>query len=103
MTDDEIQLKAQRSLQEYDDAVENLDARFTELGRNCIAVLDEFIAHWKKHPASPESRAGVDKIPDAAGEQANSDMREFVEKLLDWAQSERQRVLAQLPKNSNPD
>jgi hypothetical protein len=100
MTDDELQLKAQRSLQEYDDAVENLDPRFAEIGRNAVAVLDEFIAHWKRHPASPESRANPDQTPEATSEQTSSEMREFVEKLLNWAQSERHRVLAQLSKGS---
>ncbi len=90
MTDDEIQLKAQRSLQEYDDAVENVAANFAELGQKAIATLDEFISYWNTRSESPESGA--------ANEQAEDDMRKFVERQLEWAQHEKAKVLAQLPR-----
>lgn len=90
MTDDEIQLKAQSSLQEYDDAVENLAPNYAELGQKCIGALDEFIDYWKGRPESRES--------DQAGEHASSDMREFIERQLEWAEHEKKRVLDQLPK-----
>ena len=38
MTSDEMQLKAQRAVQEYEDAVENLDPRFAELGLASVAM-----------------------------------------------------------------
>jgi hypothetical protein len=90
MTDDDIQLKAQRSLQEYDDAVENVAANFAELGQKAIITLDEFISYWNKRSESQES--------ETTNEQPDDDMRKFVERQLEWAQHERARVIAQLPK-----
>lgn len=90
MTDDEIQMKVQRSLQEYDDAVENVAANFAELGQKAIAALDEFIGYWNKRPEAQDSGA--------ANEQADDDMRKFVERQLEWAQHEKARVSAQLPR-----
>ena len=48
MADEELQLRAQRSLQEYEDAVENLDPNFAELGRKCVAVLESVVASRKE-------------------------------------------------------
>ena len=93
MTDDEIQLKAQRSLQEYDDAVENLAANFAELGQRAIITLDEFISYWDRRPESQQSG-------EAANGQADDGMRKFVERQLEWARHERARVLAQLPQGT---
>ena len=88
MADEEIQLKAQKSIQEYEDAVENLDPNFAELGQKCITVLDEFISYWNQRPELEE--------PASTDEQTDNDMREFVERQLGWAEHERKRVLAQL-------
>ena len=90
MTDDEIQMAAQRSLQEYDDAVENLAANFAELGHRAVASLDEFISYWNKRPELQKS--------EAENEEAEDDMRKFVERQLEWARHEKERVIAQLPK-----
>ena len=90
MTDDEIQMAAQRSLQEYDDAVENLAANFAELGQRAVASLDEFISYWNQRPELQKS--------EAADGQAEDDMRKFVERQLEWARHEKERVIAQLPK-----
>jgi hypothetical protein len=95
---DEIQMKAQRSLQEYEDAVENLDPRFAELGRACVAALDEFIAFWNERPESPASREAHDSPADAGGESEEGDMTEYVERQLEWARHERERVLSQVSK-----
>ncbi len=91
MADEEITLKAQRSLQEYDDAVQNLDPNFAELGRKCVAALDEFIAYWGERPEVEDAAA-------AAGDEIDSDMKEFVERQLEWAEHEKKRVLAQMAK-----
>jgi hypothetical protein len=91
MTDDEIQLKAQSSLQEYDDAVENVAANFAELGHKAISALDEFISYWNQCSKFQES--------ETVNEQANDDMSKFVERQLEWAQHEKARVLAQLPRS----
>jgi hypothetical protein len=90
MTDDEIQMKAQRSLQEYDDAVENLSTNFAELGQKAITVLDEFISYWNQRSEKQE--------PEAASEQSEEEMKKFIERQLEWAQHEKARVLDQLPK-----
>jgi len=90
MTDEEIQLRAQSSLQEFEDAVENLAPNYAELGQQAITALDEFIGYWKKRPELEES--------DSASEETDSDMRKYVERQLEWAQYEKDRVLAQLSK-----
>ena len=91
MSDEEIQLKAQSTLQEYDDAVETLAPNYVELGQKCIAALDEFIDYWNDRPELQEA--------DSASEQDHDgDMRKYVERQLEWAQHEKKRVLAQLPK-----
>ncbi|OLE51959.1 MAG: hypothetical protein AUG51_20415 [Acidobacteria bacterium 13_1_20CM_3_53_8] len=95
MADEELQLRAQRSLQEYEDAVENLDPNFAELGRKCVAVLDEFIEFWNHQFTS---RALLAETYHPTSEQPDNDMRKFVERQLEWAQSEKKRVLAQLSK-----
>jgi hypothetical protein len=93
MSDEEIQLKAQSSLQEYDDAVENLAPNYAELGQKSIAALDEFIDYWNKRPELRES--------DSANEQGDdSDMRKYVQRQLEWAEHEKKRVAAQLYKGS---
>lgn len=88
MTDEEIQLKAQSSLQVFEDAVENLAPNYAELGQQAITALDEFIGYWNKRPELEES--------DSAREETDSDMRKYAERQLEWAQYEKDRVLAQL-------
>jgi hypothetical protein len=98
---DELQLKAQRGIQEYEDAVENLDPKFMELGRACVASLDEFIAFWEDRPESPASRARSHEAGgDGANEAGENDMAEYVARQLEWARHERERVLAQLSKDT---
>jgi hypothetical protein len=99
ISSDEIQMRAQRSLQEYEDAVENLDPRFAELGRACVAALDEFMAYWNERPESPASREAHEPSADAGGDGEESDMTEYVERQLEWARHERERVLSQLSKD----
>ena len=90
MTDEEIQLKAQSTLQEFEDAVENLAPNYAELGQQAITALDEFIGYWNKRPEFEES--------DSASEETDSDMRKYAERQLEWAEYEKNRVLAQLSK-----
>jgi hypothetical protein len=96
---DELQLKAQRGIQEYEDAVENLDPKFAELGRASVAALDEFIAYWNERPESAASRE-AHGASDVAGESEEGDMAEYVARQLEWARHERERVLAQLSKET---
>lgn len=95
MSDEEIQLRAQSNLQEYDDAVENLAPNYAELGQKALNALDEFISYWNKRPELQES--------DSANTQFDSDMRKYVERQLEWAQHEKKRVLAQLSKGSRKE
>lgn len=90
MADEEIQLNAQRSLQEYDDAVQNLAANYAELGRSAVAALDEFIGYWKKRPELAEASSSAD--------QESSDMQKYAERQLEWAEHEKKRVRHQLSK-----
>ena len=92
MNDDDIQLKAQSSLQEYDDAVESLAPNYAELGQKCIAALDAFIDYWNKRPELDESGS--------ASELDDGDMKKYIERQMEWAQHEKKRVLAQLSQGS---
>lgn len=94
MSDEEIQLKAQSSLQEYDDAVQNLAPNYAELGQRAVAALDEFINFWHERPELEDNAS-------APGQDDESDMRKYVERQLEWAEHEKKRVLAQLPKGSS--
>jgi hypothetical protein len=93
MNDDEIQLNAQSRLQEYDDAVESLAPNFAELGQKAVAALDEFINYWSNRPEAHEA--------DSTTGEGESDMKEYVERQLEWAQHEKDRVLAQIPKEGS--
>ena len=101
MRDDELQMKAQSSLQEFDDAVERLDPNYAELGRRSLAALDEFLEFWKNHPESPESREQEPKTVATDALEDGNEMRRFVERQLEWGESQRERVLSQLPKESS--
>lgn len=96
MRDDELQMRAQRSLQEFDDAVERLEPNYAELGQRALTALHEFIEFWKNHPESPESRAGEPQSAASDGLEDDNEMRRFVERQLEWAESRRERVQAHL-------
>ena len=100
MRDDELQMKAQRSLQEFDDAVERLEPNYAELGQKCLTALDEFTSFWQNHPESPQSRGShpASSTPDSLED--DNEMRRFIERQLEWADSQRERVLAHLSKSS---
>lgn len=98
MRDDELQMKAQRSLQEFDDAVERLEPNYVELGQKSLAALDEFIEFWKNHPESPQSREAEPKSSAQDELEDDKEMRRFVERQLEWGASQRERVRAHLSK-----
>lgn len=98
MRDDELQMKAQRSLQEFDDAVERLEPNYAELGQTTLTALDEFITFWKNHPESPQSRGKEEAVEDSLED--DNEMRRFVERQLEWGELQRERVRAQLSKES---
>ncbi|HKS28300.1 MAG TPA: hypothetical protein VJS44_10790 [Pyrinomonadaceae bacterium] len=96
MRDDELQMRAQRSLQEFDDAVERLEPNYAELGQRALAALEEFIEFWKNHPESPQSRA--DEAPASDSPEEGNEMRRFVERQLEWGEAQTERVRAHLSK-----
>jgi hypothetical protein len=100
MRDDELQMKAQRSLQEFDDAVERLEPNYTELGQKSLAALEEFLDFWKNHPESPQSRAGEPATSTADSLEDDNEMRRFIERQLEWGESQKERVLAHLSKEN---
>lgn len=100
MRDDELQMKAQRSLQEFDDAVERLEANYAELGQRSLAALDEFIEFWKNHPESPQSRASEPRPARQDALADDQEMRKFVERQIEWGESQKERVRAHLSKGS---
>ncbi|HEY0005452.1 MAG TPA: hypothetical protein VGB17_11635 [Pyrinomonadaceae bacterium] len=85
MTDDELQLKAQSSLQEFDDARERPGSDPIELGRKAISALDTFIAYWSEKPYMLE--AEVD-----SAEGGHHDLKEYAERQVEWATIEKERV-----------
>ncbi|HKR01716.1 MAG TPA: hypothetical protein VJT09_13640 [Pyrinomonadaceae bacterium] len=95
MTDEEIQLKAQSSLQEYDDAVDNVAPNFAELGQKAISALDEFIKHWGDK-SYMQPRQHID-----ASEGGDADLKKYAERLIKWANEEKEKVLAQLSKRGS--
>jgi hypothetical protein len=98
MRDDELQMRAQRSLQEFDDAVERLEPNYAELGQKSLAALDAFLEFWKNHPESPQSRQAEGQGSDQPEDE--NEMRRFVERQLEWGESQRARVQAHLSKEA---
>jgi hypothetical protein len=94
MTEEDIKLKAQSSLQEYEDAVENLAPNYAELGQKAIIALDELIKHWSDKPYMQSGRQ-----TETSGEDA--ELREYAERLINWANEEKAKVLAELSKRSS--
>ena len=86
MSDDEIQLEAQSSLQEFDDARGLPDADITGLGRKAVAALDAFIAYWRDKPFMQPHEAGP-------SEEEPVDLQKYAERQIEWATLEKERVL----------
>ena len=85
MTDDELQLNAQRSLQEFDDARDNAGVDLQELGRKAIDDLDTFISYWREKPYMQQ--ADFDSSEGGHGE-----LRQYAERQVEWAEDEKARV-----------
>jgi len=94
MSDSELQLTAQRSLQEFDDARAKPDSDLTALGKKAIDALDTFIAYWNSKPyMRPQN-------DDQTGG-GYTDLKEYAERQVGWATEERQRVRQLLPNSEN--
>ena len=97
MNDDELQLNAQRSLQEFDDARDNSGVDLQELGRKAIDDLDTFIDYWREKPYM--QHADVDPSEGSYGE-----LRQYAERQVGWAEEEKARVrglLTPAPRNKD--
>lgn len=95
MTDDELQLNAQRSLQEFDDARDRPGVDIHELGRKAVGDLDAFTTYWREKPYMQD--ADFD-----ASEGGHGELREYAERQIGWAEEEKARVrglLAPPPRN----
>ena len=90
MSDDEIQIDAQRCLQEFDDARELPDADIPSLGRKAVAALDAFIDHWRDKPFMQPHVVGL-------SEEEPVDLQKYAERQIEWATIEKERVLKLLP------
>ncbi|HEY9284836.1 MAG TPA: hypothetical protein VIP46_15370 [Pyrinomonadaceae bacterium] len=85
MTDDELQLNAQRSLQEFDDARDKPGVDIEELGRKAIGDLDSFLTYWREKPYMQDADF-------EASEGGHGELREYAERQIEWAEEERTRV-----------
>lgn len=85
MTDDELQLNAQRSLQEFDDARDKPGVDIQELGRAAITALDTFLGYWREKPYMLDADF-------EASEGGHGELREYAQRQIEWAEEERTRV-----------
>jgi hypothetical protein len=85
MHDDELQLRAQSALQEFDDARDKTGVGLRELGLKAIDALDAFVDYWKEKPFM--QHADVE-----ASEGSHLELREYGERQMGWAQAEKDRV-----------
>lgn len=85
MHDDELQLRAQSTLQEFDDARDKTGVGLHDLGLKAIEALDAFVFYWKEKPYM--QRDSVDE-----SEGGHVAIREYAERQIGWAQTEKARV-----------
>ena len=85
MNEEELQLKAQRSLQEFDDARADANSDLQDLGRKAIEALDSCIAYWSNKPFMQQTE--VDP-----SEGVDDDMKQYAERQIEAAEYERDRV-----------
>jgi len=97
MSDDQIHLNATERVQEFDDAIETPNSDLIGLGRKAVEALDAFLAHWDgKLQARPAESA-----ESTSSESEDADLKQYAERQLEWATSEKERVLSLLPKSGD--
>jgi len=89
MTEEQIELAAQLSLQEFDDARDALEPNIVALGQQAIAALDALMAYWQHKPYMQDSEQQADL---AEGE--DHALKQYAERQIAWANSEKERVAA---------
>jgi hypothetical protein len=84
MTPDQLQLNAQRCLQEFDDAGDTADLDPLALGEKALEALDEFLDYWKDRSYMQGDRES---------QPSQNPLRPYAERQIEWAEREKQRVL----------
>jgi hypothetical protein len=85
MHDDELQLKAQSALQEFDDARDKTGVGLHELGLKAIDALNAFVDYWQEKPYMQPVSVDVSEGGHVA-------LRDYAERQIGWAQTEKARV-----------
>ena len=89
MTDDQLQLNAQRSLQEFDDARGSTNSNLYDLGQNAIDALDSFIDNWSDKPYMQHMNVDL-------SEGGHDALKQYAKRQIKWAEKEQGRVRALL-------
>jgi hypothetical protein len=87
MSPDQLQLNAQRRLQEFDDAGETVDLDPLSLGQMAVEALDEFLDYWNDRSYMQGDRES---------HPSENPLRPYAERQIEWAEREKQRVLGLL-------
>jgi|SRR5918911_477012 hypothetical protein len=85
MNEEELQLTAQFSLQEFDDARADPNSDLHALGQKAIAALDACIAYWNDKPFMQQTDGEM-------SEGGDDDMKQYAERQIEAAEYERERV-----------
>ena len=85
MNEEELQLTAQRSLQEFDDARADANSDLNGLGQKAIDALELCIAYWKDKPFMQQADGDLSEGED-------DDMKQYAERQIEAAEYEKERV-----------
>jgi hypothetical protein len=85
MNEEELQLTAQRSLQEFDDARADANSDLNGLGQKAIDALDLCIAYWNNKPFMQHTDGELSEGED-------DDMKQYAERQIEAAEYEKERV-----------
>ena len=85
MNEEELQLSAQLSLQEFDNARADTNLDLNALGHKAIDALDRCITYWKNKPFMQQTETDL-------SEGADDDMKQYAERQIEAAEYEKDRV-----------
>jgi hypothetical protein len=94
MSDDQVQINAQRSLQEFDDAADRADTDPLALGRKAVEALDAFIAYWN-------SKSFMKAQTSDTAEGGDHALSQYGERQIEWARHEKERVVKLITKSGD--
>jgi hypothetical protein len=92
MSSDQLQLNAQRRLQEFDDAGETAELDPLALGQKALEALDEFLNYWNDRSYMQGDRES---------HPSQNPLRPYAERQIEWAEREKQRVLGLVGRTNN--